>query len=95
MDFNNKICLKRFCQDWRQNIDIQQGGCRHLKYDLKLRNRQRWLAFYLSKSINNEGNNRPPSVNLKSLVKYHNKTGNKCHIEDNTETRKTQVRAYM
>ena len=34
-----------------------------------------------------EGNNRPPFVNLKSLRNRYNKAGNKCHTQDNTDTR--------
>ena len=33
-----------------------------------------------------EGHNRPSSVNLKSLVHKHNKTGNKCYVQDNIDT---------
>ena len=38
-----------------------------------------------------EGNNRPSSINRKPLVHKHNKVGNKCHTQDNTDTRETQV----
>ena len=33
------------------------------------------------------GINRPSTVILKSLVNKHNKTGNKCYIQDKTDTR--------
>ena len=35
----------------------------------------------------NEGNNRPSSVNQISLVHNHDKAGNKCYTQDNTNTR--------
>ena len=35
----------------------------------------------------NEGNYRPSSVNIESLVHIHNKDGNKCYTRDNTDTR--------
>ena len=38
-----------------------------------------------------EGNNHPPSVNQISLVHNHDKAGNKCYTQDNTNTRETQV----
>ena len=34
-----------------------------------------------------EGNKRPSSVNLNLLVHKHNKAGNKCHTQYNTDTR--------
>ena len=34
-----------------------------------------------------EGNNRPSSVNQIALVLYHDKAGNKCYTQDNTDTR--------
>ena len=34
-----------------------------------------------------EGNSRPSSVNLKSLIHKHNKAGIACHTQDNTNTR--------
>ena len=37
-----------------------------------------------------EGNNRPSSVNQKSLFHKHNKPGNKCHTQDNTNTWENQ-----
>ena len=33
-----------------------------------------------------EGNNCPSSVNQISLVHYHDKAGNKCYTQDNTDT---------
>ena len=38
-----------------------------------------------------EGNNRPPSVDQITLVHTHDKSGNKCYTQDNTNTRETQV----
>ena len=38
-----------------------------------------------------EGNNRPSSINQISLVHNHDKAGNKCYTQDNTDTRETQV----
>ena len=34
-----------------------------------------------------EGNNRPSSINQISLVHNHDKAGNKCYTQDNTNTR--------
>ena len=34
-----------------------------------------------------DGNNRPSSVNQTSLVHNHDKAGNKCYTQDNTNTR--------
>ena len=36
-----------------------------------------------------EGNNRPSSVNQIALVHNHDKAGNKCYTQDNTNTRET------
>ena len=36
-----------------------------------------------------ERNNRPSSINLKSLVHKHNKAVNKYHSQDSTDTRET------
>ena len=38
-----------------------------------------------------ERNNRPSSVNLKPIVHKHNNAENKCHTQDATDTRETQV----
>ena len=42
-----------------------------------------------------EGNNRPPYVNLESVVHIHNKAGNKCYTQDNMDARKNQVCEYV
>ena len=42
-----------------------------------------------------EGNNRSSSVNQISLFHNHDKAGNKCYTQDNTNTRETQVCEYV
>ena len=37
-----------------------------------------------------EGNNHPSSVNPISLIHNHDKAGNKCYTQDNTDTRENQ-----
>ena len=39
-----------------------------------------------------EGNNRPSSVNQIPLVHNHDKAGNKCYTQDNTNTRENPSR---
>ena len=41
-----------------------------------------------------EGNNLASYVKLKSLVRKHNKTGNKSHTQINTDTREPQASEY-
>ena len=46
-----------------------------------------YVRVYKSK----EGNNRPSSVYQISLIHNHDKSGNKCYTQDNTNTLETQV----
>ena len=45
--------------------------------------------IHIPKYMYKEGNNRPSSVNQISLVHSHDKAGNKCYTQDNTNTRET------